>query len=105
MKSKVTIYNIVKGTNCSFKSYLGKIGIILKEVYDKTLGILTSIDGIVSIDDTYDLFAWKNPEFYLLFAWKSLYYGKKYAWNNLEMGLFICLKGRLRQNLFSGKKA
>ena len=55
MKIKVKIYNIVKGTNYSFKSYLGKIGIIPKEVYDKTLGILTRIDGIVEGDDTYDL--------------------------------------------------
>lgn len=55
MKIKVKIYNIIKGTNYSFKSYLGKIGIIPKDIYDKTLGVLTKIDGIVAGEDTYDL--------------------------------------------------
>ena len=55
MKIKVKIYNIINGTNYSFKSYLGKIGIIPKDIFDKTLGVLTKIDGIVADEDTYDL--------------------------------------------------
>jgi len=51
MKIKVDVYNIIKNTDYSFKGYLSKIGIIPKEVYDKTVGVLTKIDGIVHGDD------------------------------------------------------
>lgn len=54
MKIKVEIYNLIKGTNYSFKGYLGKIGIIPKEVYSMTFGILTKIDGIVKGEDDVD---------------------------------------------------
>ena len=51
MKIKVDVYNIIKNADYSFKGYLSKIGIIPKEVYDKTSGVLTKIDGIVHGDD------------------------------------------------------
>lgn len=54
MKIKVEIYNLIKGTNYSFKGYLGKIGIIPKEVFSMTFGILTKIDGIVKGEDDVD---------------------------------------------------
>ena len=55
MRVKVKVYNMVKNTNYSFKGYLGRIGIIPKELYALTLGVLTKIDGIVSGDKTYNL--------------------------------------------------
>ena len=60
MKLKVKVYNVIRGTNYSFKGYLAKIGIIPEELYASTLGVLTKIDGIVEGKDTYDLSVPKN---------------------------------------------
>ncbi len=60
MKLKVKVYNVIRGTNYSFKGYLAKIGIIPEELYASTLGVLTKIDGIVEGSDTYDLSVPKN---------------------------------------------
>ena len=60
MKLKVKVYNVIKGTNYSFKGYLAKIGIIPEELYATTLGVLTKIDGIVEGSDTYGLSVPKN---------------------------------------------
>lgn len=54
MKIKVEIYNLIKGTNYSFKGYLCKIGIIPKELLSITFGILTKIDGIINDEDDID---------------------------------------------------
>ncbi len=60
MKLKVKVYNVIRGTNYSFKGYLAKIGIIPEELYATTLGVLTKIDGIVEGSDTYGLSVPKN---------------------------------------------
>ena len=52
MALKVRLYNSLKGTNLDFRSYLSQIGIIPKDKAEETFGIILSVYGLESDDDT-----------------------------------------------------
>ena len=51
MALKVKLYNTLKGTNLSFKDYLGHVGIIPEDKLEKTLGVILTQKGLEDDDD------------------------------------------------------